>query len=545
MRARVVAVALLTLVAGWLRFSSTDFGLPDKYRPDEEYLVSRALGFRQDWNPHFAVYPAFHMYVQHAVLRATAWAAGHEGDFRSYYAPGGGAGAHLAGRRLSAFLGTITIPALYLAGARAFGAPAALAAATILTFAPIHVRESKYATTDAATVLWITIALWFALRVIRLGRIRDSLGAGLLSGFAIATKYPAGAVLGAVAAAHLAARRREGRSLWRSFRDIRPYVALYGTIVAFLVGTPYFFLDWKQTVEDFAYQRGFVEHGVGNALAGYGWTWILGKVLPDSLGLALAGFLLFGLLWGVVRPRPGTWSIALYVVVALAGMSASRYAFYRYILVPLPGLVLLAGIVIGDAYTALGRRFGSQPALWATVAALVLLLFPSLIRDYKLNRILARPDTRTLAREWIEQNVPDGATIAATDASTPYGKPQLGGRNRLVLLQNVADLRRQGIEWVLSDTAPLSFYSRGPTPEQLSELERDADLVFERNPYKPGTPEPVFDHADAFYAPLQHASSMTRPGPWIRVWRLRPEAPVPPAPPAPPAAEPQAAPPTS
>src|SRR5262249_21243939 len=85
MRARFVALAFLTLIAGWLRFSSTDFGLPDKYRPDEEYLVSRALGFRQDWNPHFAVYPAFHMYVQHAVLRATAWVAGHEGDFRAYY----------------------------------------------------------------------------------------------------------------------------------------------------------------------------------------------------------------------------------------------------------------------------------------------------------------------------------------------------------------------------------------------------------------------------------------------------------------------------
>jgi 4-amino-4-deoxy-L-arabinose transferase-like glycosyltransferase len=533
MRARILALILLTLVAGWFRFSSTDFGLPDKYRPDEEYLVSRALGFRQDWNPHFAVYPALHMYVQHAALRATAWAAGHEGDFRAYYAPGGGAGAHLAGRRLSALLGTLTVPALYLAGARTFGAPAALAAATILAFAPIHVRESKYATTDAATVLWITLVLWMMFRVIRLGRIRDSLGAGLLTGLAIATKYPAGALLGGVAAAHLAARRREGRSVWRVFRDIRPYVALYATIVAFLCGTPYFALDWKQTVEDFEYQRGFVERGVGNSLAGYGWTWILGKVFPDSLGLALAAFLIFGLLWSTVRPRPGSWSVALYIVIALAGMAASHYSFYRYVLIPLPGLVLLAGVVFGDAYAALGRRLGARRALWITSAALALLLFPSVIRDYKLNRILARPDTRTLAREWIEQNVPAGVPIAATDASTPYGKPQLGGRHRLVPLQRVGDLRRQGIEWVLSDTAPISFYSPGPTPEQLAELERDAELVFDRNPIKPGTPPPVFDQADAFYAPLQHASSMTRPGPWIRVWRLHPQAPPPAPAPAP------------
>ena len=52
---------------------------------------------------------------------------------------------------------------------------AALAAATIVTFSTIHVRESKYATTDAATTFWLTIALWLVLRVIRLGRTRDSL----------------------------------------------------------------------------------------------------------------------------------------------------------------------------------------------------------------------------------------------------------------------------------------------------------------------------------------------------------------------------------
>ena len=81
-RARAVALLLLTLVGGVLRFSSTDFGLPDKYRPDEEYMLSRALGFERDWNPHFTVYPAAHMYVQHGVLRAYALLHGYQRSFR-------------------------------------------------------------------------------------------------------------------------------------------------------------------------------------------------------------------------------------------------------------------------------------------------------------------------------------------------------------------------------------------------------------------------------------------------------------------------------
>ena len=66
---RVSVLAALTLIAAWLRFTSTGFGLPDKFRPDEEYMVSRALGFENDWNPHFALYPAAQMYVQHAALK--------------------------------------------------------------------------------------------------------------------------------------------------------------------------------------------------------------------------------------------------------------------------------------------------------------------------------------------------------------------------------------------------------------------------------------------------------------------------------------------
>jgi len=36
-----------------------------------------------------------------------------------------------------------------------------------------------------------------------------------------------------------------------------------------------------------------------------------------------------------------------------------------------------------------------------------------MILDWKLNRILARRDTRSLAREWIVQNIPPGPIAAS------------------------------------------------------------------------------------------------------------------------------------
>ena len=173
MKPRLIALSLLTLVAGWLRFTATSFGLPDRFRPDEEYMVSRALGFDMDWNPHFAVYPAAQMYVQHAALISYAFIIGTRTSFRDAYATDNQALAYLVSRRVSAAFGTAAVPAIYFAGAATFGSGAALAAAAVVAVSTISVRESKYATTDAAAAFWVTLAITMLLRMLRRGRYAD------------------------------------------------------------------------------------------------------------------------------------------------------------------------------------------------------------------------------------------------------------------------------------------------------------------------------------------------------------------------------------
>ena len=246
------------------------------------------------------------------------------------------------------------------------------------------------------------------------------------------------------------------------------------------------------------------------------------RSLERRIALTVVGCeLLFGaaFLWGLVRPRPGTIALAAFVVVACLGMTSSHYVFYRYIVVPLPALAILAGLLVADVLSFRARLRGLPRAALAALFLAVLLL-PAAVRDVKLIRLLRREDTRTLARKWIVAHVPRGARIATSDM-TPYGKPQLPADYQLIPLAPLPTLRSQGVHWVLSDSSPLRFYSRGPTPAELEELQSGATLAFEVDPVKPGAPEPVFDAADAFYAPLRHIASMTRPGPRIRIWKLR------------------------
>ncbi len=149
------------------------------------------------------------------------------------------------------------------------------------------------------------------------------------------------------------------------------------------------------------------------------------------------------------------------------------------------------------------------------------MLAPCLVRDLQLNHLLRQTDTRTIAREWIEAHIPPGGAIAATDNTTPYGKPQLY-TVRVVPMASPQLLKQQGVEYVMSDSMPpLQYYSRGPTPLEQEWLDSQATLVLDLDPLRPGAPMPVFDAADAFYAPLRNITSMTRPGPRIRIWKLK------------------------
>jgi hypothetical protein len=268
-------LAALTLIAGWLRFTATSFGLPDHVRPDEEYMISRALGFQQDWNPHFALYPAAQMYVQHGALWAYAVLMGHRDNFRDLYGPDEQALAYLIARRVSAAMGTLTVPIIYMAGAEAVGPIAGMSAAAIMTFATLPVRESKYATTDVATVMWLSVALWCLLRMIKRGRLGDYLMAGAVTGLATATKYSAGALMLGLLVAHCEARRLRGESILGGLFAARLYLMALAAAIVLFVATPYVFLDVAQTVSDYLYQRGFILNGTANPQAamvgdGYG-----------------------------------------------------------------------------------------------------------------------------------------------------------------------------------------------------------------------------------------------------------------------------------
>lgn len=520
-RIALILLLVLTLVGGWLRFTATSFGLPDQFRPDEEWLVSRALNLGPGWNPHTAVYPPALMYMQSAALRVYAAALGKGSDFRSAYAADNGALAFLVARRVTAALGTATIPAIYVAAAPIYGPGAALSAAAIVAVSTIHVQDSKFAKVDVAAAFWTTMAIAMLLRIVSRGRWSDYLAAGVFAGLAIATKYPSGAILFGIAAAHLEARHREGRApVVGALRDYRIYLVAAGAVVATFCAAPYLVLDWRQTVGDFKFQ--WAASFIVPPQLPYGWRWLIFIAMPDSFGLALLALLIGGLLWALARPTRGTLSLLVFLVVAFFAIATVPRTFCRYLLLPLPAMAILSGVLVSDLTLQAPWLFSRTRAGAAAGLILALMLMPCLIRDVELDRLLLQTDTRTLARRWLVTHVPPFSKIAATAGWCQFGKPQFLSRYELVPMEDLDTLRGKQVRWVLSDSlGPLQIFSPGPSPEQERELGTRATLVFEADPMRRGaTSLPIFDAGDAFYAPLRNAASMERPGPRIRIWKL-------------------------
>src|SRR5207248_2619565 len=98
-------------------------------------------------------------------------------------------------RVTAAFAGTLAVWLLYLAGSRLFDRRTGLLAAGLFGVAFLPVFYSHLALNDVPTLAPICLSLWGTAGVLRLGRTRDYVVAGVGLGLACATKYTGGIML--------------------------------------------------------------------------------------------------------------------------------------------------------------------------------------------------------------------------------------------------------------------------------------------------------------------------------------------------------------
>ncbi|MBM3278360.1 MAG: glycosyltransferase family 39 protein [Candidatus Handelsmanbacteria bacterium] len=552
-----LVLGLILVLGLGLRLWGIDFGLPNLYcRPDENTLVHKAGGMgKGDLNPHFFNYPSLHFYVL-AALYGLYFCAGYLGgtfaglaDFERQCLVDPSA-VYLLGRLLGAGLGTASILLLYLIGQRAGGRRLGLVAGALLSVNFLHTRDSHFLTVDIPASFHLLVAYLLYFKYLQGGRWGELAWGAVFLGLAASTKYNLGIFVAAQALAVVLGPA--GAARWR---QLAGSLALTG--LAFVAGTPFALLDWTSFWRDLSFERAHFAAGHAGLDLGWGWVRHLEFTLPLGLGwpLLLAG--LGGCVWLGWRRRPADLVLLGGILAYYAVAGSGKVVFPRYMLPLVPLLCLSAAM----GFEEVARRWRG---LWVVLVLAALL--PGFLFSWQHSQLLTRRDTRLLAAEWIEAQVPDRACIAMTGSE--YGHPQVR-RTRIWMQERLEDLRQagqsvwyqerllqmpgfpptpayyvvslrpsapmslrsvwnhgsvdsllsRGVGWVITLEHPL-LYSQVDA-ELARQLESQAVLMARFDPFLVGEhPAPMYDPADAYYVPLAGFAALERPGPLIKIYRL-------------------------
>lgn len=520
--AALFVAAVILPVAALSRLWAIDFCLPHPHcRPDEDAINAIAGSFRVgNFNPEAFNYPALFMLAVAAVMRGLP--IGERVLHKSmpfHFSPLQSEGVTtakytLVARGLSAVAGIASVWLIFRAGRRLFDDFAAVAGASLLALAFLHVRDSHFGVTDVPMSFMVLLAFLGAVRVFQSGSRKDVILAAIATGLAAGTKYNGGLVALPVLFAVLAGPTA------KTFVSRIGAAAVAGVLmlVTFLCTSPYTVIEFSRFWADFSSDALHLTGGHGIDL-GRGWIYHAATTLRYGVGLPLLVAGVSGLLLSFIRDWRKGVLVALFPVTYYGLLGGGYTVFARHMIPVVPFLCLTGGYFLAETASWIAARL-ARPA-WRTAltaVAVVAVIVPSALSAVTFDRLLARDDSRLIVRRWIEQRFPAGTAIAqiAPDGGVVFWRDESEVR---YVISN--ELPRAGDRptIVIVQSSPLR-----PPPDNSNEVKAILDaeyaLVLTQHGVR-SDPGNVYDLQDEFYLPLTGFRGIERPGPNLEVYVRR------------------------
>jgi 4-amino-4-deoxy-L-arabinose transferase-like glycosyltransferase len=449
-------------------------------------------------------------------------------------------------RLTSALFGAVTSIPVYLLGRRWWGETAGLLAALIFSLQFLAVRNSHYGVPDSLGAFFVVVSAYFATRLSPRGPAQHYALAGLAAGLAVAARPLAALIFLPALLFHLF-----GNDPIRHVSELRPRLlarnpAIYlgGSVLALVVGTPAVVAHPVAYAQMIRYQMSLGQlggFGSFQVIDTSGWLFYL-STLRWGIGDVALGLALVGAAWIVVRPRSSPLFVFTFPILAFLYMGGTGHAFARYLLPVLPFLALAAAFSTMRLLAILNGPVLLRSSLGVVLVGGLLVQPARSVLEH--DWLLTQTDTRTLAGEWIEANLPEGATIAREWFTPVLPDPQsseaTGEKRFQVQVTSVfglsgdahgtragtrylEDYQADGVEYLVtssfvSDTRMVRQEENARKQAFYEALDAGALLLREFKPYS-GDAKPAFIFDD-IYGPAAAEFELQRPGPVIKIYQV-------------------------
>lgn len=243
-----VALTVLTLIGGFLRFYNLNWDQGLYFHPDERNIAAAVarLRFFDQLDPGFFAYGGFSIYLIRAIgellARITSnplWLAdwGH---------------INLIARSISALSATLLIPLVYYLARKLFGQKTGLIASFFVAFLPSLVQTAHFGVTENLLTFFITLIVALCTKTTGAHLKKSAMIVGAVYGVALATKMSAVSFFTPIfLSSFVFKNQRYGPLLFL----VKTAIV---TFLFFCLLSPYTFLNWNKFYESINYESGVV-----------------------------------------------------------------------------------------------------------------------------------------------------------------------------------------------------------------------------------------------------------------------------------------------
>jgi len=431
-------VIIVLIIASILRFWGIWHGYPFSYFPDEQHFVNRAITFGSgDLNPHWFHKPAFLMYIlffDYGIFFVIGKITGmfsNIDSFAVYYFQNSWPFI-LIGRITVTLFGIATIYVVYKIGEKFWSKTVGLFCSMFLTLSYGHIFCGQDIKADVPTAFFTALSIYFLLRIVDNKNFskKDYILAGLFAGLGTATKYYSIAILPCILIVSIyEILNKRNILLFRKY--LYSLLSFWG--IYFIV-SPFNFLDplgrrsaFGEIVNIFNKLCPFnfnifppLEGKSNFLIENYRDNFILDSLLnyikvmlsTEGVGIIIGIIIILSICYTLYKPTLKKILLLSFPILfsIISIVMNPSYTEPRHQLIIYPFLLVVAGIAIYETT----RNYLSNHKI--NIILSLLLIFP-LVSVIKHNIHISKTDTRTLAKYWIESNIPPDTKLLLDECS--------------------------------------------------------------------------------------------------------------------------------